>query len=127
MHPTLTHGQLLLTRPRGGRLEVGDIVVIAMEGGERYAKRIAAGPGDLVELEAGRLFVNQRSYDGRPRRTGAHVQTWRVPDGHIFVVGDNLGQSDDSRVWNEPFIPAFRISGVALRRRRLPAAPGPSP
>ena len=113
MHPTLTHGQLLLTRPRGGRLKVGDIVVVEMKSGERYVKRIAAGPGDLVELEAGRLFVNQRSYDGRPRAAGAHVQTWRVPDGHVFVVGDNLGPSDDTRVWSEPFVAVSRIRGVA--------------
>jgi signal peptidase I len=117
MHPTLEHGQLLLTRPSGGRLAVGDIVVLTTGPGLRYVKRIVAGPGDLVELEAGRLFVNQRAYDGHPRTAGARVETWHVPDGHFFVVGDNLRQSDDSRVWHEPFVPATRISGVALRRR----------
>jgi signal peptidase I len=118
MHPTLEHGQLLLTRPRIGRLEVGDIVVFRAGLGVRYVKRIVARPGDLVELEAGRLFVNQRSYDGYPRTAGARVQTWRVPDGHVFVVGDNAAQSDDSRVWHEPFVPLTRINGVALAGRR---------
>lgn len=115
MRPILDHGQLLLTRPRGSHVAVGDIVVFTRSDGRRYVKRIAAGPGDVVHLEAGRLFVNQRSYDGRPRIPGARVQTWHVPDGHIFAVGDNLGQSDDSRTWNEPFVPVTRISGVGLR------------
>ena len=117
MHPTLEHGELLLTRPRPRRLEVGDIIVLSTGRGVRYVKRIMAGPGDVVELEAGRLFVNQHSYDGQPRTAGAWVQTWHVPGGHFFVVGDNLRRSDDSRVWNEPFVPATSISGVALPRR----------
>jgi signal peptidase I len=118
MHPTLEHGQLLLTRPRIGHLQVGDIVVFTAGPGVRYVKRIAGNPGDLVELEAGRLFVNQRSHDGQPRTAGARVETWCVPDGHVFVVGDNAAQSDDSRVWHEPFVPVTRISGVALAGRR---------
>ena len=115
MQPALEHGQWLLTRPRGRRVGVGDIVVFTVgRGGERYVKRIAAGPGDLVELEAGRLFVNGASYDGRPRTAGARVEAWTVPAGHVFLVGDNLRQSDDSRVWQEPFVPLDRISGVAF-------------
>lgn len=130
MHPTLEHGQLLLTRPRRRRLEVGDIVVLTTGRGVRYVKRIAGGPGDVVELEAGRLFVNQHSYDGHPRAVGARVETWHVPHGHYFVVGDNLQQSDDSRVWHEPFVAATCISGVALPRRapsggRLEQGPPP--
>lgn len=118
MHPALAHGQLLLTRPAGRHVGVGDIVVFETAGGARYVKRVAAGPGDIVELEAGRLYVNQRSYEGLPRAAGARIEAWRVPDGHFFVVGDNLRQSDDSRVWKEPFVPAARISGVAMRGRR---------
>lgn len=117
MQPTLEHGQWLLTRPKFRCVEVGDIVVLTARGGARYVKRIAAGPGDVVELEAGRLFVNRQAQDGQPRRSGARVVTWRVPAGHFFVVGDNPRQSNDSRVWKEPFVAESRISGVALRRR----------
>ena len=32
----------------------------------RMVKRVVGLAGDLVELEAGRLFVNGQSVDGRP-------------------------------------------------------------
>jgi signal peptidase I len=120
MQPTLEHGQWLLTRR--GAAAVGDIVVFTTGRGRRCVKRIVAAPGDVVELEAGRLFVNRQSMDGQPRTAGARVETWDVPDGHFFVVGDNLRQSDDSRVWQEPFVPAAGISGVVVSRsyRRTP-------
>lgn len=117
MQPTLRAGQLLLTRPAGRHVAVGDVVVLSTTvPGALYVKRVAAGPGDVVELEAGRLYVNDRPWDDQPRVTGAHVCTWRVPDGHYFVVGDNLRESTDSRVWPQPFVPASRISGVAVKR-----------
>lgn len=123
MWPTLRAGDVLLTRPPGRRLAVGDVVLVApTERGPMSVKRIAAGPRDVVEIEAGRLYVNDRPWDGRPRVAGARVLTWRVPDGHYFVVGDNLRESTDSRVWTQPFVPASRIGGVAVGRwpwRRL--------
>lgn len=129
MQPTLAPGQLLPTRPALGRLAAGDIVVITAAPGTRYVKRVAAGPGDLVELEAGRLYVNGHGWDGRPRAAGGRVQAWRVPAGHWFVVGDDLQASDDSRVWPQPFVPTARISGVALGRwpRPLSATAHPLP
>lgn len=117
MEPTLRDGQVALVRPRWRRVRVGDIVVLAMGGGERYVKRVAAGPSDVVELEAGRLYVNRRSYDGDPRTVGPRVETWRIPHGHLFVVGDDLARSDDSRTWSEPLVPAERIVGVVVAGR----------
>jgi signal peptidase I len=117
MQPTLRAGHVLLTRPAGRHVAVGDVVVLApAEPGPLYVKRVAAGPGDVVELEAGRLYVNGRSWNGRTRVAGARVRTWRVPEGHYFVVGDNLRESDDSRVWPQPFVHASRIRGVAVKR-----------
>jgi signal peptidase I len=118
MQPTLVDGQVLLTRPAASRVKVGDIVVFTRRSGERCVKRIAAGPGDLVELEAGRLYVDQRPYDGLPRSRGAWLQTWHIPDEHVFVVGDNLRLSDDSRVWQEPFVPMTCITGVVIASPR---------
>lgn len=116
MQPTLTHGQMLLTRPARWGVAVGDIVVLKAASAQLYAKRVAAEPGDIIEFEAGRLFVNQRSWDGRLRVAGPCVETWHVPNSHYFVVGDNLQESDDSRVWPDPFVAVSRMCGVALSR-----------
>lgn len=110
MLPTLRPGRVLLTRPVSGRLRVGDIVVIAAPDGGRLVKRLVAGPGALVRMGAGRLSVNG------PRPEGAHVETWRVPAEHWFVVGDNLAESDDSRVWRQPYVSSRAIIGVAVGR-----------
>ena len=116
MAPTYHSSDLLLTRPVGGAgLRRGDVVVFG-HGGLRMIKRVVGLPGDSVELEAGRLFVNGQSVDGRPRMPGAYTQTWSVPSATYFVAGDNPGVSDDSRVWDEPFVPVESVSGMVTGR-----------
>jgi signal peptidase I len=121
MRPALRDGQVTLVRPRGRRIRVGDIVVFVTPEGTRYVKRVAAVSGDVVEMEAGQLSVDGRPRDGLPRSVGAVVATWCVPEGHVFVVGDDLAQSDDSRVWPDPYVPIDRILGVVLGGRRRAA------
>ncbi len=144
MAPTLRPADLLLTsrgrrgwpgaRGWGARsVRRGDVVVLR-RGGVRMVKRVVALAGDLVELEAGRLFVGGRSVDWRARVAGAQVQAWRVPPGHVFVAGDNAAASDDSRVWAEPYVPLPDVDARVLARlprlrgpRRAHRTPAPSP
>lgn len=112
MEPTIGPGDLILTLPVAGRR--GDVVVFRHASGTRYLKRVAGVGGDEIELEAGRLRVNGRSLDGRPRVPGTVVARWTVPAGHVFVVGDNAHASDDSRTWDQPFVPT-RTTRRALR------------
>ena len=102
MLPTLAHGQILVTRPACGYFAKGDVVVFTTATGHLYVKRIAGMPGDLVALEAGRLSVNGRAWDDGVPTAGAQV-------------GDNLQESDDSRVWREPFVALARVCGVGLK------------
>ncbi|EYR65278.1 signal peptidase [Actinotalea ferrariae CF5-4] len=126
MAPTYRSSDLLITRPvgrAGARVRRGDVVVFRHDG-LRMVKRVVGLPGDLVELEAGRLFVNGESVDGRPRVHGAYTQTWRVPGTNYFMAGDNPAVSDDSRVWDEPFAPAAGLEAVVTRRLAWPRRPG---
>jgi len=118
MTPTYRASDLLLTR-QVGRTHVGvrrGDVVVFRHNEWRMIKRVVGMPGDLVELEAGRLFVNGRSVEGRRRARGAFTQSWRVPGENYFMAGDNAEASDDSRVWDEPFVRAADIEAVVRRR-----------
>ncbi|MFN3865361.1 MAG: signal peptidase I [Demequina sp.] len=130
MTPTYRPSDLLLTRPvgRGGvPVQRGDVAVFR-HGDITAIKRVAGVPGDVVELEAGRLFVNGESLDGRPRARGASTEVWCVPAAAFFMAGDNPSVSDDSRVWDTPFVPVADIGAVVTRRlawthRRRPLTP----
>ena len=118
MAPTYRSSDLLLTRPAGragARPRRGDVVVFR-HGELRMIKRVVGLPGDFVEMEAGRLFVNGEFVDGRPRVRGAYTQTWRPPGVSYFLAGDNPAVSDDSRVWDEPFVPVEAVEAVVTRR-----------
>lgn len=118
MAPTYRSADLLLTAPvRRTKSSVrrGDVVVFR-HGGLRMIKRAVGVPGDLVEMEAGRLIVNGEPVDGRPRVRGAYAQTWCVPGDGYFTAGDNPAVSDDSRVWDEPYLAAGSVEAVVTRR-----------
>ena len=118
MAPTYRSSDLLLTRSVGRASQVisRGAVVIFRRGALRMIKRAVGLPGDTVELEAGRLFVNGKSVDGRPRVRGAHVESWLVPEASYFMAGDNPSASDDSRVWVQPFVSVESVDATVTRR-----------
>jgi signal peptidase I len=98
MTPTYANGEMTVTVPFDGKAKRGDIVVIERDG-ETIVKRVAMVPGDPI-LQVRTLFGEWRDAfcmeQNRPHKRG-RVRNAVVPDGVVYVLGDNLPGSTDSR------------------------------
>ena len=88
--------------------------------GQRFTKRIVAGPGDRLRIRGGRVLRNgkrQREPFARPcQREGCDFpKEIVIPQGMYFMMGDNRSASDDSRFWGP--VPKTWILGKEVPSR----------
>ncbi len=102
MEPNLHEGEYVLIDKVSYLLhppERGDIIVFTQPGRPDLIKRIIGLPGDTIEARAGQVYVNGTAIE-EPylKQPTANVVARVVEPGHYFVMGDNRGNSSDSRV-----------------------------
>ena len=110
MAPTLRDGEHLMLNRMAFLVDSparGDLVVLKDPGHSDYAvKRVVGLPGDALHFDNGEVFLNGRKL--RELYLGAGLPTY-TPDfkkkrialaaGEYFVLGDNRGNSEDSRYY----------------------------
>ena len=94
----------------------GDVIIFKYPGDKKtdYIKRCVAVAGQTVELRGRTLYVDgvPQSEDYTKYYHGSHFGPYTVPQGHIFMMGDNRDNSADSRVWGP--LPKDLILGKAM-------------
>ena len=124
MVPTLLVGDRVLANKFVYRLtepERGEVVVFESVGegdDQKLIKRVVGVAGDEVEVRNGTLLVNgedrEEPYLNRNLPFNDSYGPSEVPEGHVFVMGDNRANSADSRVFGP--LPIENIEGEAFVR-----------
>ncbi len=108
--------------PGFGSPKRGDVIVFIYPGDRTkdFIKRLIGLPGDTIEIQEGKVYVNGRVFNDPKVRNiyyynrgdyGMPETPIIVPPGHYFMLGDNSGSSHDSRYWG--FVPAEDVVGKA--------------
>ena len=119
MNPTLQDGEFVLVNRLAYRMGIpqrGDIIVFHFPldpASQDLIKRVIGLPGEHIMVIRGKVFVNGQPLS-EPYIAAAPLYSgeWVVPDGDLFVLGDNRNDSSDSHSWG--MLPEKEIVGKAV-------------
>lgn len=122
MNPTLQSGEWLAVKAINTSINRGDIVIVTQPNdiNEPLVKRVIAVGGDTIDInfERGEVKVNDEILDepyiaDLTHRQGDFDGPISIPEGYVFVMGDNRNDSLDSRFNSVGLIDERYVLGVA--------------
>jgi len=118
MVPTLQDGEYVLVNRLAYRNKLpdhGDIIVFVspQTNDLDLIKRVIGLPGDTVKISGGVVQVNgQVLNETYIAAAPIYNGEWSVPEGKLFVLGDNRNDSSDSHAWG--LLPLENVIGKAI-------------
>ena len=126
MFPTLAVGDRLVVEkvsylfnpPQKGDIIVFHPPAVLKEyvGDQAFIKRVIGKSGQTIRVHNGTVYVDnvplREDYLAQP--PAYELETVKIPENHLFVMGDNRNNSNDSHVWG--FLPQENIIGRAVFR-----------
>ena len=118
MIPTLQNGEYILVNKlayKTGQPNRGDIIVFRLPGDETQdlIKRVIGLPGDTVHISDGAVTINgAKLQEPYIAQNPLYFGEWTVPDGFLFVLGDNRNDSRDSHQWG--LLPLENVIGKSV-------------
>ena len=128
MEPTLHNKDRVFVNILGykvGKPKHNDVIIFtpSIDKNSFYIKRVIGLPGDTVEIKDDKVFLNGELLDETYLAPGTVTRpftedtlTIKVPEGTVFVLGDNRESSEDSRDFRLGPVPIKSIKGRAVFR-----------